>query len=231
MVQFNSYKDINRSFSTQFNNTRQSWSPLDLENDTPYLDFSCLSKDTDIKKFQSFTEMEQPKTQLKPDYSNYLGFNEFNTLFDQVEKEMPEAAKYRGILTEIAKRESGFKAGIQNKSGAPAYGYFQFWQDGKINNITHYSGLSVNEFLKNPKAQIESAVKMASKIEKSFNSSDLEKAKAKGYSIEGLISGAWLGGIGGVRKVLNDEGNPSDKHWSKDGKHGTDVKTCIEQYS
>jgi hypothetical protein len=51
------------------------------------------------------------------------------------------------VLTRIAKHESNFNLTTQNKAGAPAYGWFQFWQDGKTNNITHYSGLDVNSFV------------------------------------------------------------------------------------
>jgi hypothetical protein len=57
-------------------------------------------------------------------------------------------------------------------------------------------------------AQIDAAVKMAHSIEKQFNSQDLKLAKAQGYSMDQLIRGAWLGGVGGVRKVLKGQGNP-----------------------
>jgi hypothetical protein len=45
---------------------------------------------------------------------------------------------------------------------------------------------------------------MAKSIENQFNSEDLRIAKAKGYNMNQLIRGAWLGGVGGVRKVLRD---------------------------
>jgi len=64
----------------------------------------------------------------------------------------PSAAKYEGILTDIANHESRFNYSIKNTAGAPAYGYFQFWEDNKTKNITHYSGLSIEEFLRNPLA-------------------------------------------------------------------------------
>lgn len=152
----------------------------------------------------------------------------FNNNLNQYIKEHPDANKYKNLLTDIAKHESNFNHSIQNTAGAPAYGYFQFWQDGRINNITKYSGLTIEDFRNNPKAQIEAAVKMAKSIENQFNSEDLRIAKAKGYNMNQLIRGAWLGGVGGVRKVLRDQGDPSDNKWYKNGK-GRSVKQAMDE--
>lgn len=165
------------------------------------------------------------QTSVKYSGNNYEVFN--NNL-NQYIKEHPDANKYKNLLTDIAKHESNFNYSIQNTAGAPAYGYFQFWQDGRINNITKYSGLSIEDFRNNPKAQIEAAVKMAKSIENQFNSEDLRIAKAKGYNMNQLIRGAWLGGVGGVRKVLRDQGDPSDNKWYKNGK-GRSVKQAMDE--
>lgn len=154
----------------------------------------------------------------------------FNKIYDELEAENPIYSKYRRLLTDIASKESGFNSSIQNRAGAPAYGYFQFMQDGKKwNNIQHYSGLSIEDFRKNPKEQIKAAVKLAQDFEKGLSSQDLEKAKQQGYSINALIAGAWLGGNGGVRRALNGR-DTSDKHWSKTGA-GTTVKTRMNQFN
>lgn len=160
---------------------------------------------------------------------SYFGTNyeNFKALFENYLKSDPDAKKYEKVLTDIAKHESNFKYSIQNLSGAPAYGYFQFWQDGNINNITKYSGLSVEDFRNNPDAQIAAAVKMARSIENQFNSEDLRIAKAKGYTMDALIRGAWLGGVSGVRKVLRGTGNPSDRHWNSNGR-GHSVKEAMD---
>lgn len=166
-----------------------------------------------------------------PSYtSKYSGNNYevFNNNLNQYIKEHPDANKYKNLLIDIAKHESNFNHYIQNTAGAPAYGYFQFWQDGRINNITKYSGLSIEDFRNSPKAQIEAAVKMAKSIENQFNSEDLRIAKAKGYNMNQLIRGAWLGGVGGVRKVLRDQGDPSDSKWYKNGK-GRSVKQAMDE--
>ena len=161
----------------------------------------------------------------------YKGLAEFNKAYDEVEKSNPEAKKYRQFLTKMAEQESGFNSAIQNRAGAPAYGYFQFMQDDKkYNNIRQYAGTDIETFRSNPKLQIEAAIKLAKSFEKGFSKEDLELAKKNGYSTWGLLGGAWLAGNGGVRKFLQGKGNPSDRHWSKEGK-GTDVATRIKAFN
>lgn len=162
--------------------------------------------------------------------NSYSGqkYESFKKEFEQYLISDPDAAKYEKVLTDIAKHESNFNPRIQNTAGAPAYGYFQFWQDGQINNITKFSGLSIEDFINNPQAQIAAAVRMARSIENSFNSEDLRIASAKGYNMNALIRGAWLGGVGGVRKVLRGTGNPTDNKWYKNNK-GRSVKTVMDE--
>lgn len=159
------------------------------------------------------------------------GLDEFNKWYDEVEKENPEAKNYRQFLTKMAEQESGFNSRIQNKAGAPAYGYFQFMQDGKkYNNISAYAGTDIETFRNNPKLQIQAAIKLAKSFERGFNKQDLELAAQKGYTKFGLLGGAWLAGNGGVRRFLQGLGNPSDKHWSKSGA-GTSVADRIAMFN
>lgn len=163
--------------------------------------------------------------------TSYRGLAEFNRAYDEVEASNPEAKKYRRFLTQMAEKESGFNSSLQNRAGAPAYGYFQFMQDGKkYNNIRRFAGTDVETFRNNPKLQIEAAIKLAKSFEKGFDEEDLKLASEKGYSMWGLLGGAWLAGNGGVRKFLRGQGNPSDRHWSKEGK-GTDVATRIKAFN
>lgn len=162
---------------------------------------------------------------------SYKGLTAFNKAYDEVEASNPEAKKYRKFLTKMAEQESGFNSVIQNRAGAPAYGYFQFMQDDKkYNNIRQYAGTDVETFRSNPKLQIEAAIKLAKSFEKGFSKEDLELANKNGYSTWGLLGGAWLAGNGGVRKFLKGQGNPSDRHWSKEGK-GTDVASRIKMFN
>lgn len=162
---------------------------------------------------------------------SYKGLAAFNKAYDEVEASNPEAKKYRQFLTKMAEQESGFNSAIQNRAGAPAYGYFQFMQDDKkYNNIRQYADTDIETFRNNPKLQIEAAIKLAKSFEKGFSKEDLELANKNGYSTWGLLGGAWLAGNGGVRKFLRGQGNPSDRHWSKEGK-GTDVATRIKAFN
>lgn len=171
--------------------------------------------------------MEKSQLNIKPS----KGLDEFNKWYDEVEKEDPEAKNYRQFLTKMAEQESGFNSAIQNRAGAPAYGYFQFMQDGKkYNNISAYAGTDVDTFRNNPKLQIKAAIKLAKQFERGFNKQDLELAAQKGYTKFGLLGGAWLAGNGGVRKYLQGLANPSDRHWSKSGS-GTDVASRIQMFN
>ena len=159
------------------------------------------------------------------------GTEEFEKAYDKVEKENPQAKKYRQFLTKMAKAESGFNKSIQNLAGAPAYGYFQFMQDGKkYNNISHYANTDIETFRNNPELQIKAALKLAQEFEKGFSQKDLQKAEELGLTKFGLLGGAWLAGVGGVRKYLHQGKNLSDKHWSKEGK-GTTVSDRIREFN
>lgn len=173
------------------------------------------------------TPMKRELFNIKPS----KGLDEFNKWYDEVEKEDPEAKHYRQFLTKMAEQESGFNSAIQNRAGAPAYGYFQFMQDGKkYNNITAYAGTDIETFRNNPKLQIKAAIKLAKSFERGFNKKDLELAAQKGYTKFGLLGGAWLAGNGGVRKYLQGLASPSDRHWSKSGS-GTDVASRIQMFN
>lgn len=178
-----------------------------------------------------YVPIPTPPRVTQSKYRNTPDYETFNRAYDAVEQRNPEAKKFRPILTALASKESNFKHNIQNLSGAPAYGYFQFMQDGKRwNNISHYAGTDIETFRNNPELQIEAAVKLANDFIKGFSEDDLNKAEKQGYNIYALLAGAWAGGVGGVRKVLNRTGDPSDKHWSKSGA-GTSVKQRMDEFN
>lgn len=154
-------------------------------------------------------------TSTKKTYKNSKGLSEFNKYYDEVEKEMPEAKQYRSLLTDLANAESSFNSSVQNSGGAPAYGYFQFMQDGvKYNNITHYAGVDIDTFRNDPKLQIKAAIKLAQEFKNTFSDKDREIAKKQGITEKGLLSGAWLAGVGGVREYLYGKSDKSDGYTS-----------------
>ena len=156
------------------------------------------------------------------------GTEEFNRIYDEVEREYPEASKYRAFLTTVAKYESGFNSKAKNKN-APAWGYFQFMQDdNKYNNIKTYAGVDTQTFLDNPKLQIIAAINLAKSMEKGFSKEDMAAAESKGITKWGMLGGAWLGGNGGLRRYLLKDENISDKHW---GGAGIDMINQIKRYN
>jgi Transglycosylase SLT domain len=165
-------------------------------------------------------QVEDNRTHSQKDYDRY---------FDNVVMKYPEMAKYRELLTNIARVESGFNPKAKNGAGAPAYGYFQFMQDGgKYNNITAYAGVSIEEFMNDPELQIRAAHKLAQAFERTFTREDLAKAEAQGYTMENLLAGAWLGGVGGVRKAL-DGIDTDDRYWSSTGQ-GASVMEYMNKF-
>lgn len=163
--------------------------------------------------------------------NNVKGLSKFNEAYDNVEREMPEARKYRKFLTKIAEAESNFNSSIKNRAGAPAYGYFQFMQDGKkYNNITRHAKTDINTFRNSPELQIKAAISLAKEFESQFSQQDRLRARSKGFSIWGMLGGAWLGGAGGVKRFLRGAGDSSDKHWSSSGK-GSTVGTYMRKFN
>lgn len=142
------------------------------------------------------------------------GSQEFERAYDEVEKLDPEARNRRTLLTRIAKAESGFVKDIQNRGGAPAYGYFQFMQ-GKYhgrnyNNIGTYAGTDINTFRNDAKLQIQAANKLAKQFMSSFSQSELDRMHKMGWTDNAIIAGAWLGGPGGVRAYVFNNNDRDD---------------------
>ena len=155
---------------------------------------------------------------------------EFNKAYDEYEKINPEARKNRAFLTKVAFNESGFNQTSKNPH-APAYGYFQFMQDGKkYNNIIAYSGASVKDFLANPILQIASANKMINDIERQLTKKDIERLNELGLTRNAAYGMAWLGGVGGLRNFIHSGINASDSSWYG-GSGGVDMKEQIRRYN
>lgn len=231
-LQFARYEAIEKPmYNYNMDNTFEEYRfPTDVQ---PIIRVAETEKQDTQPDVQPITDVKE-EAPMKRELFNIKpskGLDEFNKWYDEVEKEDPEAKHYRQFLTKMAEQESGFNSAIQNRAGAPAYGYFQFMQDGKkYNNITAFAGTDVETFRNNPKLQIKAAIKLAKQFERGFNKQDLELAAQKGYTKFGLLGGAWLAGNGGVRKYLQGLANPSDKHWSKSGS-GTDVASRIQMFN
>ena len=134
------------------------------------------------------------------------------------------------FFASIAKHESNFNPTVQNKAGAPAFGYFQFMQDGKKwNNISKFAGVDIQTFRNSPILQIKAAEKLANAFLSQFTEEDKKRARELGYSDSALVRGAWMGGVGGVRNFLYKGINASDNHWDKKTGKGSNVKAAMDR--
>ena len=172
------------------------------------------------------TPQKKPATQKK--IQQIVGTAAFENAFKQAVKENPSIAKYKNFLTKTAKMESNFNSRIQNRQGAPYYGYFQFGEAA----LKSTSNLTMEQFRNNPVEQIKAAAKLYEQfLSQAKKVGVYNKAKSLGYSDDAIVAGAWLGGVGGVSTFLNKGIDRSDKHWSKSGKVGTTVGTRMKQFN
>ena len=172
-----------------------------------------------------YEDIEKPKIQNTIEISR--GPSSFEKILDEAEKLNPEVKQYRDFLVKTAKKESGFNYQVQNKAGAPYYGYFQMGKE----EIKRTTGLSVEEFRNSPVQQVLGAVKLYKTNLKTIKALGIYNlGKQKGYSDDALVAGAWLGGPGGVKKFLQGKGDPSDSHWYG-GKGGTSVGKRMNEFN
>ena len=211
--------DIDDNFITTLSNSY-------IEEDEAYIPLEAYSKKSiesipeSLMSFQINKESTKEKeTYTKPNPKRDLFLSEYDKVKHSSSK------KRRELFSLIANKESEYDSYIQNRLGAPAYGYYQLMDfnipDGDI-----------EEFRSNPEMQIKLGHKLADSFVKQFSKKDYDKARAMGYSESAMIAGAWLGGKGGLNKFLHKNINVSDKHWDKkDGKAGIDMKTQMDRYN
>ena len=153
-----------------------------------------------------------------PTFKASKGLNQFNFNYNEALKvggnEAAQLQSRRALFTHLAQMESGFNSAIQNRGGAPAYGYFQFMQGnyrGKnYNNVGLFSGVDLNTFRNSPVLQIRAANKLANSFMSSFSKTELNRLHSMGWTDNAIIAGCWLGGPGGVRAFAFNNQNRSD---------------------
>lgn len=144
-----------------------------------------------------------------PTFKTSKGLSQFNLNFDEALKiggrEAEELKARRTLLTHLAQVESGFNSSVQNRSGAPAFGYFQFMQGlykgTNHNNIGQYAGVDINTFRNSPVLQIRAANKLANSFMNSFSKVELNRLHQLGWTDNAILAGCWLGGPGNVKKL------------------------------
>ena len=183
------------------------------ETDTSGSDYSKENESKDEKKNPAITYKGK-------------GFDDFK---ENYRKARIDPDKF-DFFASIAKHESNFNPTVQNKAGAPAFGYFQFMQDGKKwNNISKFAGVDIQTFRNNPILQIKAAEKLANAFLSQFTEEDKKRARELGYSDSALVRGAWMVGVGGVRNFLYKGINASDNHWDKKTGKGSNVKAAMDR--
>lgn len=202
-------------------------SPAPIAVESPVIDTPSITEDTSSEPEQTTHDPIQNTT---PSYTGSR-FNAFRTAYDKVGAD----PKKFSFFAKLASKESGFDPYIQNKLGAPAYGYFQF-MEGSANgrrwdNITRFANSDIETFRNSPELQIKAAQRLADSFLKGFSQEDIKKARELGYSDSALVAGAWLGGVGGVRKLLHKGISVDDKSWSKNRSSGTDMRTRMKEFN
>lgn len=207
---------------------------LDSKNDDKDIDLNSVLQfipggvDLSNSEFKKEDDIKISKTKKSTiSYKPSKGEKEFENAYI---KAVGKKDEYYDLLSKIARYESGYNPLAKNPN-APAYGYFQFMQDGiKYNNISSFAGVDIDTFKNTPEIQILAARKMLDSIFSQIRDKDLVKMREKGITREGFAGLAWLGGVGGARNFLHYNKNISDKHWSPNGS-GIDMKSQLVRYN
>lgn len=200
--------------------------PLDIPSEeTQYFDIGNISHlNGEALPATSLIQEEVKENPVKkvinkaPTFKVSKGLRDFSNNYNEALKVGGEEAKQlqsrRTLLTHLAQVESGFNSFIQNRSGAPAYGYFQFMQGNyrgrNYNNVGLYGGVDLNTFRNSPVLQIRAANKLANSFIQSFSRTELNRLHNMGWTDNAIIAGCWLGGPGGVRAFAFNNDNRSD---------------------
>lgn len=198
--------------------------------DNPIEDSNTEETDTSGSDYLNAWKLEdkpndKPVDTLKEEYTG-KGFDDFKSNYTAAGVD----PKKFDFFASIAKHESNFNPTVQNKAGAPAFGYFQFMQDGKKwNNISKFAGVDIQTFRNSPILQIKAAEKLANAFLSQFTEEDKKRARELGYSDSALVRGAWMGGVGGVRNFLYKGINASDNHWDKKTRKGSNVRAAMDR--
>ena len=117
-------------------------------------------------------------------YTSSPGKDEFDKSYISIVGEKDKLYKF---LSRVAKHESGYNPKAKNPN-APAYGYFQFMEDGlRYRNITNFSGSDIKTFLNTPELQIDAARKLASSFMNQISDKDRDKMKELGLTDSGAL--------------------------------------------
>lgn len=203
---------ISNPFEQSFDNIE--YEPIDIS--ALKFDSAQADEPTAIIKQEVEQSVQKQKKKIKKVISKPLnipaskGLDNFNRFYDQAISQYSDISKQlkdrRNLFTKIAQIESSFNSSIQNYTGAPAFGYFQFmeglYNGNRHSNITKHAGVDINTFRNSPVLQMKAANSLANEFLSSFKPAELKRLHELGWSDNAIIGGCWLGGPGGVRKLI-----------------------------
>ena len=176
--------------------------------------FAQADEPTSIIKQEEESKIQKQKKKIKRVITKPLnipgskGLDDFNRFYDQAISQYGDISKQlkdrRNLFTKIAQVESNFSSSIQNRTGAPAFGYFQFmeglYNGNRHSNITRHAGVDINTFRNSPVLQMRAANSLANEFLSLFKPAELKRLHDLGWTDNGIIGGCWLGGPDSVRK-------------------------------
>ena len=194
-----------KTFSTPATSSNPSFSTNIGESIAKYREENPVNVfSEDVKKPTSGVERIQ-KAYTSPVHKPEDYENEWKKYLEK----HPEHAKYKETLDAFADVESKYK-NVPNNAGANSFGYFQ------VNEI-NLKGIDFQEFLNDPQMQISKAIEVLKNNISTFTDEDWKKGEELGHSRLGMLAGAWLGGVGGVRNLIHRGIDADDRHHSKKG--------------
>lgn len=118
----------------------------------------------------------------------------FTTMYDSVGDE-----HFREFLTKIAGLESKWQ---NNPKGNKTHSGLYQIKNSYIEHYTGIPGISVEDFVKDPRLQTRAAINLAKENYNQIIKDEplLKAAKQRGYDEWDLMAGAWLAGYSGMRR-------------------------------
>jgi hypothetical protein len=170
-----------------YNDLLQYDSPSLIDSQSP-VEFTPLSESGIISKYDFNLDLD---SKSKDDVVIPKSVSNKEKMFmNHYIEAVGELDEWYPFFSALAKRESGYDYTIRNKAGAPAWGYFQFMQDGvRWNNISKYAGVDIDTFLKDPVLQIRAARSLASDFLGQLKWDDYNAAASMGYDKQALLGG------------------------------------------
>lgn len=176
----------------------KGWAKQWVESGVPY--FEQLNQESDNKNHtaKAITPFWQEKVD-KVKGKIFTGYKKqdldaFNNMYDELGE-----IDFREFLTKIAGLESKWQ---NNPKGNKTHSGLYQIKNSYLEYYTGIPGITVEDFVNNPKLQTKAALKLAKENYSQIMKDDalLNAARQRGYDEWDLMAGAWLAGYSGMRR-------------------------------